>query len=369
MEIRFCSICNESIPDGEFDAGRAVIAGKRSQHVACALRRGAAVTGFRSWFTFGLALLAAGISVALLVDRLGASDDPPAMTEVPPVVRAHVAEAVAASEKRADDALAEAKAALTSSFESTLRTRLAEQGTEVKKTAADAMERMLRTTGDSLDRRFRSLEDMSTRLQQRMAEIVAWKRRIQREADQLRADLEAQRKRQPSALPPEPKKPAQPEEAAPKKPAGPTAEDQAREKEIDRWIKRLKDPDEEIVFSATITLARLHALRAASALVEVLQKHKDYYARLGAATALDELKATSAVPALIEALNDKDDLVRSEANQALEHITDQTFHFASGMTRAERQRIQKHWREWWKANADAVRRRLGQVEKVEGPGK
>ena len=45
MEIRFCTICNESIPDGEFETGRAIQTGKRAQHVACGLKRAADMNG------------------------------------------------------------------------------------------------------------------------------------------------------------------------------------------------------------------------------------------------------------------------------------------------------------------------------------
>ena len=30
MEIRFCTVCNESIPDPEFDSGRALVSGGES---------------------------------------------------------------------------------------------------------------------------------------------------------------------------------------------------------------------------------------------------------------------------------------------------------------------------------------------------
>ena len=147
--------------------------------------------------------------------------------------------------------------------------------------------------------------------------------------------------------------------ATPAEPEQP-AVDENREKEIDRWIKRLRDADEDIVFSATIELARLKALRATPHLVDVLKKHKDFYARLGAATALGEIQSVEAVPALIEALNDRDDLVRTAASEALHRITGQDFNFVSGLTKNERIRIQKKWRAWWKDHETEVRARLDQ---------
>ena len=86
MEIRFCSVCNESIPDGEFDAGRAIVSGDSAQHVSCALQRSVRMGGARSWITFVLALVAASISVYLLVLKMNEPKEPPKMAEVPEVV-------------------------------------------------------------------------------------------------------------------------------------------------------------------------------------------------------------------------------------------------------------------------------------------
>ena len=71
MDIRFCSVCNESIPDADFDAGRAITAGGRSQHVACALERATRMGSARSWWTSLLALYAAAATTFLLVAWLG----------------------------------------------------------------------------------------------------------------------------------------------------------------------------------------------------------------------------------------------------------------------------------------------------------
>ena len=103
-------------------------------------------------------------------------------------------------------------------------------------------------------------------------------------------------------------------------------------------------------------------MRATPDLVKVLRGHKDFYARLGAATALGEIRSVDAVPDLIEALNDKDDLVRTAASESLHRITEQDFNFVSGLTKNERLRIQKKWRAWWRENEDPVRKRLGQAK-------
>ena len=359
MEIRFCTVCNESIPDGEFDAGRAIVYGDRSQHVACALRRSVQMSGTRSWLTFGLALVAAVISVYLLVAKLGAPKGPPEMVVVPAVIERHVTDAIRDSERRVDVALVASGRRLKDEFQASFDGRLAEHGATVREATVEAMNDLLRGTSDTMSSRLRALDAQVAKIHHRMADIVDWKLRIQREADQLRRDLDAAAQRQPVPVPGPKEEPT----AQPTPPPTEPEVDAQREKEIDRWIKRLRDSDEDIVFSATIELARLKALRATPELALVLNKHKDFYARLGAATALGEIKAIEAVPDLIEALDDKDDLVRTAADEALQRITGEDFNFVSGLTKNERIRIQKKWRAWWKDHEDELRRKLDQVQK------
>jgi len=356
MEIRFCTVCNESIPDGEFDAGRAIVSGDRSQHVACALKRTVAMSGWRSWLTFVLALFAAGVGAFLLSERLSGPREPQIVT-LPSVVEKHVADAQRATEARLVGQLADQKSRLEDAIAKQLETRLSAQGASIKEATTAAMDRMLHGTSKELDVRIRAIDGLVISLQRQMADLVDWKIRIQQEADQLRRELEMAKRRelaQPPAVAPTP-----PPEADKPEPT-PAKKDEQREKEIERWRKRLKDSDEDIVFSATIELARLKALEAVPDLVQVLNKHKDFYARLGAATALGEIQAVAAVPDLIEALNDKDDLVRTAASEALHRIAGEDFNFVSGLTKNERIRIQKKWRQWWRDNEADLRKRLGQ---------
>jgi len=148
--------------------------------------------------------------------------------------------------------------------------------------------------------------------------------------------------------------------------AGAKPKDPGKKKEpadpaqVDRWLERLESEDEDIVFSSTIELARLGDLRATYPLIRVLEEHKDFYARLGAATALAELRAVAAVAALIDSLDDKDDLVRTASAAALKRITEKDFGFVSGLAEARRQEIQAQYREWWRENENDVAERLKQ---------
>lgn len=358
MEIRFCSVCNESIPDGEFDAGRALISGRKSQHVACALKKSVEQSGPRSWMTLGLALFAAAAAAYLLIVQVGKPEGPPELTQVPQVVEDRIAEAVRDSEGRLDTLGQKSRRALRAELAGDFQEQLKDTLNGAVREALEVQDRRLRDTSKQVHDRLVGLDARMMKVQQQMAKLLEWKQRIQEEADELRRELEAVS----SSHVPEPPKP-KPVEASQDTPPPqpPTAPDVEREKEIDRWIKRLRDSDEDIVFSATIELARLKALRATPDLVKVLRNHKDFYARLGAATALGEIQAVDAVPDLIEALNDKDDLVRTAASEALHRISGQDFNFVSGLTKNERLRIQKKWRSWWRENEETVRQRLGQA--------
>jgi hypothetical protein len=356
MDIRFCTVCNESIPDGEFDAGRAIVSGKHSQHVACALRRSVVMSGTRSWLTFFLALFAAGVATFLLVAHLGRDEGPPEIVELPDVVQAHVQDELLASEQRQRALLDQRAASVVSNLQSDFDTRVATLLEEKIQTAVGAQGKRITEQARETQGHFTEVNRHLGKLQERMAALLEWKVAIEDKAKELRKDIDDAANRQPPARMPDPVD-VQPDGGAP---AAPAEVDQAREEEIDRWIKRLKDPDEDIVFSATIELARLKALRATPDLILVLSKHKDFYARLGAATALGDIKACDAVPALIEALGDKDDLVRTAAAEALHLITEQDHNFVSGLSKSERVRIQKRWRTWWRENEGATRARLSQ---------
>ena len=111
---------------------------------------------------------------------------------------------------------------------------------------------------------------------------------------------------------------------------------------------------------AGLKLADLGDVSAALPLVDVLGDHKDFYCRLGAATALGALKAVDAFDALVEALGDKDELVKTAANEALAAISNEDMGFVPDMSRNERTRVQRKWRTWFKANEGPLRDRLEQ---------
>jgi HEAT repeat protein len=162
----------------------------------------------------------------------------------------------------------------------------------------------------------------------------------------------------PAAPPTEPPAPAGATPSPPTPPDPETA--RRREADLQRWIALLRDPNEGIAFTATRKLAEFKDLRVVPPLVDVLKTHRDYFTRQGAALTLGEIQAADAVPALMDALEDKDDTVQAASNEALTQITQQDFKFSLVLTKKEKKQIKEQWNKWWKENEGDVRKRLGQ---------
>jgi hypothetical protein len=86
-------------------------------------------------------------------------------------------------------------------------------------------------------------------------------------------------------------------------------------------------------------------------------KDPDIFVRMASARILEELRAVSAIPALIDALEDPEASVREAAAVALRSISGRDLRFDPDAKEAERARQIKAWRDWWKR---AERDLLGQ---------
>lgn len=362
MDIRFCSVCNESIPDADFDAGRAITAGGRSQHVACALERATRMGSARSWWTSLLALYAAAATTFLLVAWLGRDKVPTEPTAVPSVTQAHVAQATKASEGRVVDLLEKRFEAFGSSF---VRDEVEPRVGLVSTSLRDEIQALDKRSAGSdvvLDERIVAIGKRQDGVENQVTLLTQWHDAIQRQADALEEGLRRVTERPPAPV--QPPSPAPADEPAPG--SGEPEVDAAHEADLAKWIQALSDKDPDLVFTATSELGRLKDVRATGPLIQVLTTHADEFPRAGAAGALGMIRAADAVPALIEALLDKDELVQAAAGDAVEKITEQRFDFASGLALRERKNIQRAMRKWWKDNEAAVRERLGQPLVTEG---
>ena len=139
--------------------------------------------------------------------------------------------------------------------------------------------------------------------------------------------------------------------------ADPGPEGQSTGTSHEQLIRKLRSANKDEVFQAAVELANLGASQAIAPLSRILREHKDYYARLGAATALGSSGSADAVAVLIDALGDRDDLVRISASEALQQITKHKLSLSMGHTPTRRAEVQRKWREWWRANESHVRAR------------
>ncbi len=129
------------------------------------------------------------------------------------------------------------------------------------------------------------------------------------------------------------------------------------------WIKKLRSNDANDVFRATLKLDRLGDLRSVRPLIATMRTHTAPYARVGAVVALQHLRAVDAMPSLIDALGDKDDLVRHAVNLALLRISGQhpkSFPFHAGLKGSDRLKLQKAWRAWFEQHEAALRTKYKQ---------
>jgi len=84
-----------------------------------------------------------------------------------------------------------------------------------------------------------------------------------------------------------------------------------------------------------------------------LLKDEDVFVRMAVARVLGDLAAPRAIEPLIDALEDPETVVRETAMLSLRAITKRDFKFDAAASPAERARKVKAWRDWWeKARAD-----------------
>ena len=279
FEPLFCDRCHESIPDADVESGKAVRLGGRVLHVACAFRR--AMPGPGRALTFLLALAAGGAAgyavmriQALEADRRSA---PKAASA------ADLTRELAAFDQRVRAAFEDSRAA-TADEVKRLGLDLREAGSKSLDGATAALRSELQRQADATVSRFEANE-------QQLASIKEWVAEVRERAAALAQPRPAESARAPAApsMPaPTAPAPAPPAPPPPTPPAGPATAPETQQRldgALARLLKMLKAPDTSRSFSATYKLKELKDLRATPALVETLLKHKDYYTRLGAATA------------------------------------------------------------------------------------
>ena len=134
-------------------------------------------------------------------------------------------------------------------------------------------------------------------------------------------------------------------------PAGPEAGDEPRVKAWAGLLPDLGHANEGIRLVAIYALGETGDSEVVPHLIPMLSD-VSLFVRMATAAMLEELQAKAAVPALIDALEDDESAVREAAMVALQAITGQRFGFEPIASPAERAKRVKEWRDWWKRHGD-----------------
>ncbi|MBI1380886.1 MAG: hypothetical protein GC161_07345 [Planctomycetaceae bacterium] len=366
MEIRFCDICNESVPVSDLSTGRAFERKGRVVCASCDLAMSAtrphgadgdlasAVGAAQSGGSTG-ASAGATSAVGAAASPRGEGGVATVLAAVALVGVAAVAyltrqeldrNAAAAAERQGwVSAAAERERAMDRRETSERVQSLAEEvallreGQAMRTAEADVRIRQLVARVDGLSAEFAALAEELPRLEQRLAAeqkapepaFVELESRV----GQLQEDLHVLLSAFYETLPRIGAAEAPAEETSNEPPA---------------YVAQLRgltaeDPNER--WAALETLGQLGDAAAAEH-VTALLVDPDLFVRMAAARVLGKLGATSAAPALIEALEDADPSMREAVLLALRTITGRNIPFDPNGSPAERTRQVNEWRNWWK---------------------
>ncbi len=361
MEISFCDRCHESIPDVDLETGKAVRISGKVLHVPCAFRRAIPGPG-RTLLTL-LTLVALG-GAAYSVVRLTRKDgEIGTRTDLETRWRADVRDAETRLSETIRREAETTRTSLQKQIDAGISGVVQQTGGAQASTssALSAVEGRLAAYREEADRAAKRIDELDRRVEK----MSAWVEEVRNLAARSAApppSVAAPRPADPQPLPQEPV-------AAPKPPPVDPKVAAEHEAELKKWIEKLKDPDPSTSFSATYKLMDLNDLRAVPPLIDTLRSNKDYYTRLGAASALGKLHACDGVPALLDALDDREELVQTAAADALLTITGHDAKFVPGLTKKERKTKREEWGKFWKDNEPTVRTRFGQEKSTDAPAK
>lgn len=354
MNVLFCDLCNESIPQGDLDAGRAVRRNGRLICVACeaamspthpresspaparpggmaAPRSTPAVPGSSSILAIALAFAAVAVVVSagsaawLLVHFDGGMNDLEASYQK--------SQREAFERERHLTATMEAGAgetgALLRGVQEGLRRTEARLG-DIELAVERA--RGLADRIDAIDGRLADLARLGG-VQDRMATELA---ELELTVNELREALRS------ADAPAEPQRPAKVARPTPEE-AGPAVESPPS------WIGRLGDLTSQnsgTRWQAVQALAKTGDPAVVPHLLPRLDD-VDIFVRMAAARTLGDLGVRDAIPNLIDTLEDEEASVREAALVSLRTLSREDFPFDPLAREGERAKRVKEWRDWW----------------------
>ena len=361
MNVFFCDLCNESIPQADLDLGRAV---RRNERLICAACE-AAMSGGAPLAapapvapppvvaprpappaqSSSLAAVALALAFVALVAAVGAGS----------YLYWKLEERTAALDQRvADAARAAPEHARTVSTalgeESRAReTEISEARTELTALSARVAELERASEGTAaLQRRVEKLDERSGVLDDLLSR-VDHQAGVLEQLSTTVAQMAAARMRAPDPTTSTPANtptgtpakadPVRPAEAAPN--AVPAKDAQWR-----RWVSELTSPDSSTRWQAVQTLGQSKDPEVVPHLIPMLDD-ADIFVRMAACRHLGDLGSVTAIPALIDTLEDEEAAVREAALVALQTLAGQSIAFDPGAREGDRAKRVKAWREWW----------------------
>ncbi len=344
--LHFCDRCNTSIPQSHIITGRAIIRSGRTFCERCAVRAERPRSGVLS------AAVTAVVVVAVLVAGFMALGGPATVSgwfgESSPLTREEVLRREILAEVRKG---AEERQRETDARVSALLAQIGELETR-SENLSRSFEALRATAEENLRQQATLKAEVETRLRAEEAAFRAALERLDDLTDRLAGGAggapaepgAGAGEAPPPAIPPE--APKVPEPAPPEAPKAPEPPVEIPP-QVKAWIDQLASDDAGIRFAAAVELGKSGFPGAAEPLVKVLTKDKDTFVRRAAARSLGELNAWSAVPALIDTLEDKEFFVAVTAHKALTAITGQDFGFEDGLSRSQVRKVVQKAKDWW----------------------
>lgn len=368
MDVIFCDICNESVPLGDLREGRAERIKERVVCSACQMAMGVAEGGEAHESNAGRPVPAPGARAVARPRRTIAGEWVAAASMLTmglggwyvldEVDRQRVAGAEATADQVGE--LRRSVSGVESRlFDEVLRAnRMAETGPTALLAELAALRGLLEAERDfARSERERIAQDLT-----RMTEQIGGMVRAQAEdSDSARAitalenglaqaheDIDLLARSLLEGLEAGP-------DRAPAELRAEVAEDQP---EWLAWLGGLASADPGERWDTVEQLGQTGDPQCAEHLMPLLDDN-DLFVRLAAARVLGDLGNTSAVPELIDALEDSEPSVRETALLSLRRLTHREFGFDPSAREAERERRIREWRKWWERSSAAEAKASG----------
>jgi uncharacterized coiled-coil protein SlyX len=352
MNLYFCDLCNESIPQADLDLGRAV---RRNERLICVSCEAAMSGGVRTQQVFPveppapralpsvahggspLAAVALAFASVALVTVIGGGiffywrSESQALAQ-----RSALGDLERAAPEHARTVSAALASEVTNRESEIAGLRMQLQAITARVGELEQEDPQLTALArrvDKLEERLGGLDDLASRVQHQsetLDELATW----------VQSLLQREPAREAAKPAGEPKPPAKANAPTPPQPAA------SNEALLQKYIADLSSPDSGTRWQAVQSLGGTRDPAVVPHLVPML-RDSDIFVRMAACRHLGDLGAVEAIPALIDTLEDEEVAVREAALSAVRGLSGQSIPFDPGAKEGERAKRVKAWRDWW----------------------